>query len=625
MLSDTDYSVREKIDAEVLRTSTRFDVLDQQTQNIVTSLARSSQASSSEITATLMQLFRRVEIANRVEHERTRKAILAAQKQDRESERQASEDTGGPGDQEEDVTGVVPSIEMLSVSDAEELELRTSIQVQILEGLQYPTMTNRYEKILDAHPETFEWAFCETKSDNVPWSSLPNWLRSSGGIYWISGKAGSGKSCLMKHIFDEPRTRRYLETWAGNAVPMCLATFFFWNSGTPEQKSQIGFLRAILFQVLEQHPDLIPITFPDLWAEMYLKALAIKAVVSPKSWTLRRCILALEALLRQTAIPLKLCLLIDGLDEFEGGYEGDHEELAELFKDISRSNVTDVKICVSSRPWVVFRDSFKECPTLQLEDLTYRDIELYVTDKFNHRGAFQRLLRQEPKSGPKLAHEIVLRAQGVFLWVRIVVWSLLDGIRNQDSMEDLWARLRLLPRELEPLYNHLLGLIEPVYSKWASMAFQIVRLARELNSNPFGDGFDTENGVIPLTISSLYFALDKSVKYEAVKKMTHKDLVGNCVAMSTKMTARCAGFLELSLSNNQAGTQPSSLVQYLHRTARDFVEGANHWPKVIADTAETAFDPSVAMMKSCLCSLNINCRAATAIEPKWTLSKEPKI
>lgn len=95
--------------------------------------------------------------------------------------------------------------------------------------------------------------------------------------------------------------------------------------------------------------------------------------------------------------------------------------------------------------------------------------------------------------------------------------------------------------------------------------------------------------------------------------------------MSTKMTARCAGFLELSLSNKEVGIQPSSLVQYLHRTARDFVEGANHWPEVIADTAETVFDPSVAMMKSCLCSLNINCRAATAIEPKWTLPKEPKI
>jgi hypothetical protein len=107
--------------------------------------------------------------------------------------------------------------------------------------------------------------------------------------------------------------------------------------------------------------------------------------------------------------------------------------------------------------------------------------------------------------------------------------------------------------------------------------------------------------------------------------MTHKDLVEKCVAMSTQMTARCAGFLELSRSNNEAGVQPSSFVQYLHRTARDFVKGANHWPKVISDTTETAFDPSVVIMKSCLCSLNINFRAATAIEPKWTLSKEPEI
>lgn len=107
MLSDADYVVREKIDAEVLRTSTRFDVLDEQTQNIVTSLAKCSQASSSEIITTLTQLFRRNEIANRVEHERTRKAILAAQEQDRESERQASEDSDSPKDQEESVTGVV--------------------------------------------------------------------------------------------------------------------------------------------------------------------------------------------------------------------------------------------------------------------------------------------------------------------------------------------------------------------------------------------------------------------------------------------------------------------------------------------------------------------------------------
>ncbi|KAE9374023.1 hypothetical protein N431DRAFT_454835 [Stipitochalara longipes BDJ] len=151
MILDPDYVGREKIDAEALRASIRFDVFDQQTQNIVTSLARCSQASSSKITTTVTQLLRRIEITNRVEHERTRRAILAAQKLGRESEHRASEDASGPKDQEEGVTGVSPRIEMLGASDAEELELRTSIQVQILEGLRYSTMTNRYEKILDAH------------------------------------------------------------------------------------------------------------------------------------------------------------------------------------------------------------------------------------------------------------------------------------------------------------------------------------------------------------------------------------------------------------------------------------------------------------------------------------------
>lgn len=248
---------------------------------------------------------------------------------------------------------------MLSVSFAEEMDLRRSIQLNILEEMQYHMMTNPYERILEAHPETFEWAFRETRSDHLSWSSFPKWLRSGRGVYWVSGKAGSGKSCLMKHIFDEPRTRQYLQAWAGRTNPLCIATFFFWNSSTPEQKSRIGFLRAIPFQILEQHPDLIPITFPDLWAELYSRVLATKAMVPPQSWTLRRCMRALKTILEQTDVHLKLFILIDGLDEVEGGYEGDHEELAELFNNISEINASNVKICVSSRPWVVFKDAFK--------------------------------------------------------------------------------------------------------------------------------------------------------------------------------------------------------------------------------------------------------------------------
>ncbi|CZR64409.1 uncharacterized protein PAC_14307 [Phialocephala subalpina] len=613
-------AVREKIDAEALRSSARFDVLDQRTRNIVMAFAKSSQASSPEIFATLGQLFRRMEITNRVEHEQTRNAVLTAQQQYGDLFRQASAGNDSPTYQKANEMVIVPSIDMLSISRAEELRFRTEIQVLILIGLRYSTMTNRYEKILEAHPETFEWAFWECASGSLSQSNLPKWLRSNGGVYWVSGKAGSGKSCLMKHIFDEPRTRQLLAAWAGGENQFCMATFFFWNSGTAEQKFRLGFLRAILFQVLDQHPNLIPIVFPEVWAELYSKGLAKNAFVPPQSWTLRQCTFALETILCQTIVPLKLCLLIDGLDEFEGGYEGDHEELAELFNRISQTNATNVKICVSSRPWVVFKDAFKDFPTLKLEDLTYRDIELYVRDKFEHTSSFQRMLRQEPKSGPELFHEIVTQAQGVFLWVRIVVRSLLEGIRNQDSINDLSVRLRLLPTELEPLYSHLVGLIGPIYTKWASMAFQLVRLARELCSNPFGDSLPVSSGAVPLTISSLHFALENSAKYAAVKTMTHTDLFAECATTSTKMTARCAGFLELS-----RGDHPTSTIQYLHRTARDFVEGAERWSQLVAQTAGTDFEPSIVMMKSYLCLLNIYCRTATAVMPRWTLSKEPQI
>jgi hypothetical protein len=40
------------------------------------------------------------------------------------------------------------------------------------------------------------------------------WLRSNEPLFWISGKAGSGKSSLMSLIKDDSRTNRALSTWA---------------------------------------------------------------------------------------------------------------------------------------------------------------------------------------------------------------------------------------------------------------------------------------------------------------------------------------------------------------------------------------------------------------------------
>lgn len=42
---------------------------------------------------------------------------------------------------------------------------------------------------------------------------MAQWLESGSGVYWVCGKAGSGKSTLMKHIFFHRDVPKLLQRW----------------------------------------------------------------------------------------------------------------------------------------------------------------------------------------------------------------------------------------------------------------------------------------------------------------------------------------------------------------------------------------------------------------------------
>lgn len=294
----------------------------------------------------------------------------------------------------------------------------------------------------------------------------------------------------MKHIYDDHQTRKLIEEWAA-ASPFGFASFFVWNSGTCDQRSQVGLL---LFQILRSHPDLLPIVLPTVWARCY--SIAVKQDEITRNyevdpWTLQSLKDALRTLVNQKMIPFKIVLFIDGIDEFHG----DHEEMALLMLEITRSK--DIKVCLSSRPWVVFEGLFSSSAMLRLQNLTHADIEKYVRDKLHLNRAYQRLIVSECPSKRDLVHDIVDKAEGVFLWVTLVVRSLLDGIRNRDEMFHLWKRFDLMPPELEFLYGHFLTLFEPIYLPWVSKAFQIVQ-TNQINEI-----------LQPLTISDLSLAINE--------------------------------------------------------------------------------------------------------------------
>jgi hypothetical protein len=52
----------------------------------------------------------------------------------------------------------------------------------------------------------------------------------------------------------------------------------------------------------------------------------------------------------------------------------------------------------------------------------------------------------EPVEAPKLIEEIVTAASGVFLWVKLIVASLLKGLGEHDEISDLQARCGRCPK-----------------------------------------------------------------------------------------------------------------------------------------------------------------------------------
>lgn len=128
----------------------------------------------------------------------------------------------------------------------------------VLNPLAFPQVYARQESVTEAHQGTFQWLFQQSsRHADLLWDPFVPWLESNRGIYWVSGAAGCGKSTLMKTIWERRRilVEKKLAGVAGLAQ-IQTACFFFWRQADASmlQKSIIGMLRSLLYQVLESCP-----------------------------------------------------------------------------------------------------------------------------------------------------------------------------------------------------------------------------------------------------------------------------------------------------------------------------------------------------------------------------------
>jgi hypothetical protein len=407
------------------------------------------------------------------------------------------------------------------------------VKVSILDSLRFADMTHRPEGISSPHEATFHWIFQDSGRYKKSWDNFSEWLIKSSGIYWIQGKPASGKSTLMRFIVNHPATPVLLKRWTGQAE-LLLGAFYFWNSGSPDQRSHAGLLRTLLYEVLSKREDLILKIFREEWEwkrDMDLDNLEVTA----EQWSLGRLQRAFKGIVELANKSLKICFFIDGLDE----YEGEPGDIAEFVYELAELSPY-AKFCVSGRPLSVFQSVFLKVPGLKLQDLTQDDIKNYVNQKLGSDRHMQWLLQKNPRDGNWLITEIVQRASGVFLWVILVVRSLIHGFRSGDGMQHLRQRLNALPVDLENLFGHILERIEPDYQEESSKIFQIFR-----GSNHALDLFTLHCALLHPTHQS---AIEMPV-------IPASELVGNRVdadgpdaeSMRLRLGSRCRGLLETSL------------------------------------------------------------------------------
>jgi hypothetical protein len=461
-------------------------------------------------------------------------------------------------------------------------DLDERIRLQFINSFRIPELNERRNQITDAHSGTYEWIFegnLET-SDSAPtimrrsWDSFTDWLLSSSTMYWIHGKAGSGKSTLMHFISEHEKTRKLLDKWAKPQTPIILS-WYFWNSGSQAQRSLKGALCALLYQLVSIQPGIVT---DFLRTEPHLSGRE-----APADWSQADLINLVSKMF--STFNGRVAVFLDGLDEFDR--DEDVKALLALLQSLTKSS--SVKVCLSSRPEPQLELELGHLPQLRLQDMTSRDMSQYISDRL--RPALPHLTSAEVDD---FVEQIACKADGVFLWVYLVTKSLRQGALHSDSYDVLRERLELLPAKMEILYEHMWRSLNgdddlPTYRRQAALFFSFY-------------------AHFPLSLIDFVLATDEDL-CEAASDMAKDDAVIErlyqaCSQMKSLLQTRCAGLLELgpqestnawrvmgaepvpnlSTTESETGTNGDDetarllralkslgAVRFFHRTARDFL------------------------------------------------------
>lgn len=421
-----------------------------------------------------------------------------------------------------------------------------------MKSLEIPNQTHRIDTIDENFEHTSEWIF------DTEMTSLQRWLREGIGYFWIHGKPGSGKSTLMKFIDKNPRTWEYLHKFSSQAKQV-RARFFFHDRGSLLQKSFEGLLRSVLHQLLaEVKADLVELFEPLLRKMPLLKS------GQAHIWTIGELESFLHLLLRQTHVDLDIFLLLDALDEYDGQPEFIGDFLEHLVSMTNNSR-TKLKILFSSRPWDPFIEKFESVPSIRLQDYTTGDIRDYCWGTISSESE-----DISTKLKP-IIPQITSRADGVFLWVKLVLRELINEARQGKTLDDLSNTLNQTPSELQEYYTRIVQRI-PKNHRWdayvilsatsiSTETLSLYDVIEVLNCSRVSTYQECRKGLA--TFGNILFAKHRSFIRFGFRRSRVEKRLANIILATTGNLAEVIHHVDINAKLPQ--------IQLAHQTVQEFV------------------------------------------------------
>ncbi|KAK4220966.1 hypothetical protein QBC38DRAFT_550337 [Podospora fimiseda] len=294
----------------------------------------------------------------------------------------------------------------------------------LLNYLEFPQIDVRKANITIAHTKTCRWILNHEK--------FLDWLNhgkqsQNHGFLWIRGKAGAGKSTMMKFVYVETKKN-------SKKSRVTVASFFFNARGDNLERSVSGMYRSLLLQLLKEFSD--------------LQSVLDDTDIVPRNQQDCPGLNILKELLKIAVMSIgnrRFTCFVDALDECD---EMEARDMVQFFEDLAENAANQgiqFQICFSSRPYPYIDTRHGIVLTLEEESGHGEDLAQYVKSRL--RITSSSLLEE-------LQDRILKKAAGIFMWIVLVV----DILNNESSHGALALRKKLseLPAKLGELFKSML-------------------------------------------------------------------------------------------------------------------------------------------------------------------------